>query len=987
LNVAAKALLILLGTWGEIAYTQPSPTQSTPQDSEVGISIPTGQWITPTAANGAIFQDLDSGNNTESLDQRTGEAAAVAVSPDGRMLAILTSGGNAKLGLNGKVISELSTEYVFLFDVSGSNPKQIQVIPVHDTFDGLAWANTSDRLYVSGGGDDVVREFVRNGARFDGGRTFPLGHKTCVGLDRNPGFWGSRKRRCGPVTAGIALSPDGTELLAANIQNDSVSMIDLRVGGVVAEQDLRPGVIDPRRSGQPGGSFPRAVAWISTTRAYVACERDREILSLVISRTNTASTIRVARRIPVHGQPLALTTNRRGTRLYVALDNTSEVEIFDTGRNALIESLDVAAPPSIYINSRHLGGTNSNALTLTPDQRTLLVSNGGQNDLAVVSLSELARGVVTNRRRDSEDDDELHVQRSAVVGLVPTGRYPTGVATSRDGGTWYVVNYKHDPAPNAISCRKEALPGTACVPDNWGGPRSKDSSTVNSRLQIKSEFRSEFTAGFLSFPAPNLLELARLTKQVARNNHFDKPDSESADEKMFVFLRRQIKHVIYIVKENKTYDEVLGDLEVGNGDPQLTLFPERFTPNHHRLARNFVTLDNFLVTGTGSWTGWDWSASAQNNDFRVRTELRSWAALSTGRPENGLEGEPGVNRNINMAYATSAERVAVDPYSPSDPNILPGARDVAAPDGPGGAEGKGYIWDAAVRSGVTVRNWGFFGGFFSHQTDQPLVQDPYSQHLKVFFPTDPEIGKYSDPYYYGFDPAMPDYWRVQEWKREFAEFSENHAAPSLMLIQLANDHTGHFASAIDGVDTVDTQEADNDYALGLIVETVANSPFAKDTIVFAIEDDPLGGLDHANATRSVALVAGPYVRQHTVVSTRYTTVSVVKTVEELLGIEPMGLNDALAAPMTDLFDPSTTSWNYKSLVPDVLRSTKLPLPPDTDARVVYPRHATAYWTKAMKGQDFSGPDRIDPATFSRALWRGLKGNTPYPAFPSSADRK
>lgn len=170
--------------------------------------------------------------------------------------------------------------------------------------------------------------------------------------------------------------------------------------------------------------------------------------------------------------------------------------------------------------------------------------------------------------------------------------------------------------------------------------------------------------------------------------------------------------MIYIVKENKTYDEVLGDLEVGNGDPRLTFFPERFTPNHHALSRNFVTLDNFLVPGAGSWTGWDWSASAQNNDFRVRTEPLVSASAIGGRPEHGMEGEPGVNRNVNMAYATSAERKAIDPMSPSDPNILPRARDVAAPDGPGGAEGKGYIWEAAVRSGRTVRNWGFYGGFF-----------------------------------------------------------------------------------------------------------------------------------------------------------------------------------------------------------------------------------------------------------------------------------
>jgi DNA-binding beta-propeller fold protein YncE len=955
---------------------------SVDETGAIGIPIPTGQLITPTAAKGAIFQDFNPGH-PQAPDLRAGQAVSVAVSPDGRTLAVQTSGFNVYFDRDGQAIPELSTEYLFLFDITGPSPRQIQVIPMRNAFDGLLWARSSDRLYASGGSDDIVREFVRNGAKFDDGRTIPLGHTTCVGLDRNPGYYGDKKRKCGAVTAGIALSPDGAGLLTANIQNDSVSLIDLSLGRVVAERDLRPGIIDPKRSGQAGGSFPRAVAWISPNRAYVASERDREIISLAITRNQTGARISVVRRMPVHGQPLALLTNRSGSRLYVALDNTNEVAIFDTSKDTLIESLDATAPPSIYANVKHLGGANTNALALTPDQRTLLVSNGGQNSLAVVQLSDRARGVPVNRKKDPDGDADRQsaLEHSAVIGLVPTGRYPTGVATSKDGSTWYVVNFKHEPGPSAHWCGDQNPPATACIPENWGGRRSKEGAAVNFTGLNVYPWRLE-KAGLLTLPAPSPLELARLTKQVARNNRFDKPETAAADEKMFSFLRQHIKHVIYIVKENKTYDEVLGDLEVGNGDPRLTFFPRRFTPNHHAISRNFVTLDNFLVAGAGSWTGWDWSASAQNNDFRVRTEALASASAIGGRAENGIEGEPGVNRNINMAYATSAERRAIDPVSPSDPNILPGARDVAAPDGPGGAEGEGYLWSAAARSGRTVRNWGFYGGFFLRQTDQSLVRDPHAQNLRVFFPTAPSLMQYSDPYYYSFDPAMPDYWRFQEWKREFAEFSEKKSAPNLMLVQLANDHGGHFASAIDGVNTVDTQVADNDYALGLIVETVANSPFANDTVIFSIEDDPLGGFDHVDAFRSVGLVAGAYVRQHAVVSTRYTTVSVIKTIEELLGIEPMGLNDALAAPMTDLFDPNVTSWSYKPIVPDVLRSTKLPLPPaghPVTAANRQPRRSAAYWIKALAGQDFSEPDRIDPVAFNRALWQGFKGDAPYPA--------
>jgi hypothetical protein len=303
---------------------------------------------------------------------------------------------------------------------------------------------------------------------------------------------------------------------------------------------------------------------------------------------------------------------------------------------------------------------------------------------------------------------------------------------------------------------------------------------------------------------------------------------------------------------------------------------------------------------------------------------------------------------------------------------------VAALDGPGGEEGKGYIWDAVLRQGPTVRNYGFFGDWTPGDMSSiaPLVRDPFAQHLKVFFPANTSLMLYSDPYYQIFNPAFPDYWRYREWKREFDAFSTSKTLPNLMLVELGEDHTGAFDKAIDGVNTPETQMADNDYALGLITEAVANSPFANDTLIISIEDDTWDGPDHVNSFRSVALLAGPYVHQHAVVSTRYTTVSVIKTIEEILGLGPIGLNDALATPMSDVFDPSVTSWSYKAIIPDVLRSTRLPLPQDDHARIEYPRHSPAYWAKAMAGQDFSSMDRADPVEFNRALWRGLKGGEP-----------
>jgi DNA-binding beta-propeller fold protein YncE len=200
---------------------------------------------------------------------------------------------------------------------------------------------------------------------------------------------------------------------------------------------------------------------------------------------------------------------------------------------------------------------------------------------------------------------------------------------------------------------------------------------------------------------------------------------------------------------------------------------------------------------------------------------------------------------------------------------------------------------------------------------------------------------------------------------------------------LGGDHMGHFDVALDGVNTPETQVADNDYALGRIVDAVSKSPFADDTLIISIEDDAWDGADHVDSHRTVALFVGPYVKQRAVVSTRYTTVNVVKTIEEVLGIGPIGLNDALAAPMSDVFDPNVETWSYKAIVPDLLRSTTLPLPPDDHATIAHPKHSGAYWTKVMEGQDFSGPDRIDPVTFNRALWRGLKGDAHYPVVNDS----
>jgi DNA-binding beta-propeller fold protein YncE len=255
----------------------------------------------------------------------------------------------------------------------------------------------------------------------------------------------------------------------------------------------------------------------------------------------------------------------------------------------------------------------------------------------------------------------------------------------------------------------------------------------------------------------------------------------------------------------------------------------------------------------------------------------------------------------------------------------------------------------------------------------------------VFYVAKAALMPLTDPYFWGFNQALPDYWRFKEWEREFDGYVARGDLPNLTLLRLPHDHTGSFAQAIDGVNTVETELADNDYALGLVVQKIAHSRYAADTLIFVLEDDAQDGPDHVDAHRSPAFVIGPYVRHGAVVSQRYTTVNMLTTMEAVLGLSPMGLNDALAEPMGAVFDTHQADWTYQARVPPVLRSTALPLPPPTSAEVgcpTAPSRSAAWWAKAMAGQDFSVEDHLDTPAYNRALWLGLKGAA---AFPTARD--
>jgi DNA-binding beta-propeller fold protein YncE len=249
----------------------------------------------------------------------------------------------------------------------------------------------------------------------------------------------------------------------------------------------------------------------------------------------------------------------------------------------------------------------------------------------------------------------------------------------------------------------------------------------------------------------------------------------------------------------------------------------------------------------------------------------------------------------------------------------------------------------------------------------------------MFHATKPALEAHSDPYFRGFDMRYADLWRIREWQREFAIADEAGSVPSLTLMRLPHDHTGDFARAEYKVNTTETQMADNDYALGLLAETVAKSRVADSTLIFVLEDDAQNGPDHVDAHRSPAFVIGPYVKQRQVVSTHATTVSMLRTIEEVLGLPPMGLNDGLAEPMTDVFDLAQTDWTYRAIVPEVLRQTDLKLPAraaSLNGPAMCQRDRlrdAAYWVSVTKGQDFSKEDRLDVEAFNHALWTGRMG--------------
>jgi YVTN family beta-propeller protein len=660
-----------------------------------------------------------------------------------------------------------------------------------------------------------------------------------------------------PFPAGLAMSKDGSRLYVADERGAAMSVVDLVSRKVVATV--------------PVGNNPYGARLSADGHTAYVSNWGGNTVTAVDTVTN-----QVRSTITVGTHPSAMAINPVNHELYVANSDSDTVSVIDPTTNAVTRTIDLAPYPHAPI------GASPNAFAVTPDGRTLYVANAGNNDVAVVSLA--------GPGKDQEGRDH-------VAGLIPTAWYPSGVELTQDGKGLLVTNAK----------------GLGAGP-NPQGPDPYLDTKLRGTPAWQSQYVASMIIGTLSqIKAPSNEQLRQYTAQVERNNGFNKrgtqfsPGLESVIPRL-VGQSSPIKHVIYVLKENRTYDQVLGDLGRGNGDPSLATLGSPVTPNQHRLAQQFVTLDNFYANGDVSGDGWQWTAGAYSNTHNDKT----WP-LGYGGRYNG----PGVDG----LQVNSAGR---------DPN-------------------HSYIWDQVINAHLTQRHYGWWT---SGQAGQA--------HANA---TAPELNPYVDPNYPSWNLNIHDAAKVTEWQREYANYEATNSLPSFQMVALVNDHTNGIAP---GVYSPKALVADNDYALGKLVDTVSHSKDWKDTAIFVVEDDAQAGPDHVDAHRTIAQVISPYTQIGKVDSTLYSTVSMLRTMELILGLKPMSQFDAAATPMLGSFTTKPDPAPYTAVLPQQ----------DMNER------NTANTPMAQKSAtwDFSKPDQAPAQQLNQAIWESVKGpNSPMPA--------
>jgi YVTN family beta-propeller protein len=566
-----------------------------------------------------------------------------------------------------------------------------------------------------------------------------------------------------------------------------------------------------------------------------------------------ANTLRRKADLPAGLHPNEMLVSPDGSRLFVAnaLDNSVSVIDLKTGREQ--EVLNAA----LYPNAPN--GSTTNSLALSADQRTLYIANADNNCLAVYDVSV--------------------VGESRSRGFIPTGWYPTSVRVS--GNSIWVTNGK----------------GISSVA-NPGGIQPNMSES-EARSHASQYIGAAIFGGLSVIETPDNTILADYSRQVYANTPYSKEKETLAEGEvgnpvpMRVGDPSPIKYVFYIIKENRTYDQVLGDMPEGNGDPALCLFPEKVTPNHHALAREFVLLDNFYVDAEVSADGHNWSMGAYANDYVEK----KWPTEYGGR---------------GGQYDYEGDNPLAHPKS-------------------------GYFWDLCKRAGLSYRTYGEFA-------------DNYK-------PNYPTIDGHFCTTYSAWDMNIQDIERERVWERDFDSLLAVGQVPRFSSLRLTNDHTSGMEK---GAYSPFAAVADNDLAFGNFIEHLSKSPIWKESVVFVLEDDAQDGPDHIDAHRSIAFVVGPYVKRGFIDHTMYSTSSMLRTMELILGLPPMSQFDAAATPM----------WRCFTAVPDVRPYTTRPNQVPIDTRNAYIDNEL---TRRSAAFDLSQVDRVPERAFNEVLWKAIRG--------------
>jgi YVTN family beta-propeller protein len=649
------------------------------------------------------------------------------------------------------------------------------------------------------------------------------------------------------IPAGMTCSIDGQALYVANAWGDTLTRITLSEPAVPKHYAVGNDSYPYAPLPSPDGKRVFVSLWNQSAVAVFDVVADK-----FVARWSAAS----------HPTEMALSPD--GQALFVACANGNTVVVLDTQSGNTLETINSA----LYPQAPH--GSTPNSLALSPDGKVLFIANADNNNLAVIDVGQ--RG------------------HSRSLGFIPVGWYPTSVRYSAADNRIYVAN------------GKGLLPKA-----NRQGPNPV---TPAGSVGTVREYIGGLLRGTLSLiPAPSPEDMVRYTKQAfqcspLKSDHSAVAKTRGHDNPIPVKVgdASPIKHCVYIIKENRTYDQVFGDLPNGNGDASLCIFPERVTPNHHALARQFVTLDNFYVEGEVSADGHEWTMAAYASDFVEKT----W-------PLNYRKGGRGIFRY------------------PSE-----GALPIAFSAG-------GYLWDRCKENGVSYRSYGEF------VANAEKAGEPGTATM-------PALEGHFDPLFRSFDMEYTDVERANRFITEIRQFEKSDTLPRLIVMRLPNDHT---SGTKVGAHTPIAAVGDNDLALGLVVEALSRSKFWKETAVFVIEDDAQNGSDHVDAHRTVALLISPFTKHKFVDSSMYSTASMLRTMELILGLKPMTQFDAAALPMYDSFQPTAELAVYEHRPANVdLNAVNAPDAPLSDVSATL---------------DFSREDAADDLLLNEIVWKAVRG--------------